>query len=161
MRHSVLDNILTCNGLPCVVDDALMVFVRAVREVHANWTRASLGTRKRNIKGRDDGYEPMFTPAFLNSMSISTLFVFVPAYSQLSQRLSRYSRSTRANSPIVAMMLVYNTHPTKVLVSISRIDKGNTWENILTLRRYFVSSVGTAALTGESVDSHSMRDAIF
>ena len=89
-----LDHVHTCNGLPCVVDDALMVFVRAMREVHANWTRAPLGTRNGTLEGRDDGYEPMFTPAFLSSMSFSTLFVFGPAYSQLSQRLFRYSRST-------------------------------------------------------------------
>ena len=81
-----LDNIHTCNGLPCVVDDALMVFVRAVREVHAhcNGVTRKIEANIRmllvnqgaiEVKRRD---APMLTPARRSSWIFSAEFVFGP-----------------------------------------------------------------------------------
>lgn len=56
---------------------------------------------------------------------------------------------------MVAMMLVYMHQRLKSTTSSSKTARGQT------LRRYLVSSVGTAALTGDRVESHSTRDVTF
>lgn len=56
---------------------------------------------------------------------------------------------------MVAMMLVYMPQRLRSSTFSNKTARGQT------LRRYLVSSVGTAALTGDRVESHSTRDVTF